>query len=111
MKTSAFKVGMRSPEDVSEAACLLDQKAFRAEDVVAILEGIMGELVDGRPYADPAFIAELERYHELAVEAHREHTPLSAPLPPLPGTVYGEVVSESELPASAAAWTSPGPSS
>ncbi len=37
MKTSAFKVGMRSPEDVSEAARLLDQKAFRAEDVVAIL--------------------------------------------------------------------------
>ncbi len=37
MKTSAFKVGMRSPEDVSEAARLLDQNAFRAEDVVAIL--------------------------------------------------------------------------
>ncbi|MBI3456564.1 MAG: ring-opening amidohydrolase [Candidatus Rokubacteria bacterium] len=37
MKTSAFKVGMRSPEDVTEAARLLDQKAFRAEDVAAIL--------------------------------------------------------------------------
>ena len=37
MRIGAFKVGMRSPEDVSEAARLLDQKAFRAEDVVAIL--------------------------------------------------------------------------
>lgn len=37
MRSSAFKVGMRSPEDVSEAARLMDQKAFRAEDVVAIL--------------------------------------------------------------------------
>ncbi|HEV8311106.1 MAG TPA: ring-opening amidohydrolase [Methylomirabilota bacterium] len=37
MKTSAFKVGMRSPEDVAEAARLLDQNAFRADDVVAIL--------------------------------------------------------------------------
>lgn len=37
MRANAFKVGMRSPEDVSEAARLMDQKAFRAEDVVAIL--------------------------------------------------------------------------
>jgi len=37
MRTSAFKVGMRSPEDVTEAARLLDERAFRAEDVVAIL--------------------------------------------------------------------------
>jgi cyanuric acid amidohydrolase len=37
MRTSAFKVGMRSPDDVAEAARLLDQGAFRAEEVVAIL--------------------------------------------------------------------------
>ncbi len=37
MKTSAFKVGMRSPEDVSEAARLLEDRGARAEDVVAIL--------------------------------------------------------------------------
>lgn len=37
MRTSAFKVGMRSPDDVSEAARLLDRGGFRAEDVVAIL--------------------------------------------------------------------------
>ncbi|MBI3077111.1 MAG: cyanuric acid amidohydrolase, partial [Deltaproteobacteria bacterium] len=37
MLVKAFKVGMRAPDDVSEGAKLLDQGAFRAEDVVAIL--------------------------------------------------------------------------
>jgi cyanuric acid amidohydrolase len=37
MHAQAFKVGMRAPDDVSEAARLLDQGAFRAEHVVAIL--------------------------------------------------------------------------
>src|SRR3990172_1645594 len=37
MRTSAFKVGMRSPDDVAGAARLLDQGTFRAEEVVAIL--------------------------------------------------------------------------
>src|SRR6267143_1274764 len=37
MHAQAFKVGMRAPDDVSEAARLLDSGAFRAEHVVAIL--------------------------------------------------------------------------
>ena len=37
MNAQAFKVGMRAPDDVSEAARLLDQGAFRAEHVAAIL--------------------------------------------------------------------------
>src|SRR2546428_457362 len=37
MHAQAFKVGMRSPDDVSEAAKLLDKGVFRAEHVVAIL--------------------------------------------------------------------------
>ena len=37
MKYSAFKVGMGAPDDVSEAVQLLDQGAFKAEEVVAIL--------------------------------------------------------------------------
>jgi cyanuric acid amidohydrolase len=37
MHAQAFKVGMRAPDDVSEAARLLDRGAFRAEHVVAIL--------------------------------------------------------------------------
>jgi cyanuric acid amidohydrolase len=37
MHAQAFKVGMRAPDDVTEAARLLDQGAFRAEHVVAVL--------------------------------------------------------------------------
>src|SRR5436190_17509435 len=37
MYAQAFKVGMRAPDDVSEAARLLDARAFSAEQVVAIL--------------------------------------------------------------------------
>src|SRR5256886_2906037 len=37
MYAQAFKVGMRAPDDVSEAARLLDAAAFSAEHVVAIL--------------------------------------------------------------------------
>jgi len=37
MHAQAFKVGMRAPDDVSEAAKLLDGGAFRAEHVAAIL--------------------------------------------------------------------------
>jgi cyanuric acid amidohydrolase len=37
MHAQAFKVGMRAPDDVSEAVRLLDQGAFRAEHVVAVL--------------------------------------------------------------------------
>jgi len=63
--------------------------------VVAVLEGRVGPLVDGRPYADPEFLAELETYHEAAVEAHRGHARLARPLPApqLPDDVLqGEVV-------------------
>ena len=37
MYVQAFKVGMRAPDDISEAARLLDAGAFRAEHVVAVL--------------------------------------------------------------------------
>src|SRR5262245_22709766 len=37
MHARAFKVGMRAPDDVSDAARLIDRGAFRAEHVVAIL--------------------------------------------------------------------------
>jgi cyanuric acid amidohydrolase len=37
MHCQAFKVGMRAPDDVSEAATLLDRGVFKAEHVVAVL--------------------------------------------------------------------------
>ncbi len=37
MHAQAFKVGMRAPDDIDEAARLLHKEAFRAEHVVAVL--------------------------------------------------------------------------
>src|SRR5947207_14416158 len=58
MYAQAFKVGMRAPDDVSEAARLLDARAFSAEHVVAILgktEGNGGVNDYTRALATPSF--------------------------------------------------------
>ncbi|HWM76531.1 MAG TPA: ring-opening amidohydrolase, partial [Methylomirabilota bacterium] len=58
MHAQAFKVGMRAPDDVSEAVRLLDQGAFRAEHVVAVLgktEGNGGVNDFTRAFATLAF--------------------------------------------------------
>jgi cell division protease FtsH len=58
-------------------------KTLSGEDVVAVLEHQRGPVVDGTPYADPAFMAELGTYHGAAARAHREHSQeqLSLPVP------------------------------
>src|SRR5205085_3213009 len=72
-------------------------KTLSGDDVVAVLECRQGPIVDGRIYDDPAFVAELETYHEAAVEAHRRHTAIATPLPaphvPESEIVQGELVS------------------
>src|SRR5881397_700679 len=58
MYVQAFKVGMRAPDDISEAARLLDAGAFRAEHVVAVLgktEGNGGVNDFTRAFATLAF--------------------------------------------------------
>jgi ATP-dependent Zn protease len=62
---------------------LEQHKTLTGEDVIAILEGRPGPLVDGRPYTEPELLAELESYHEAAVEAHRRHAAVGTPLPVL----------------------------
>jgi cell division protease FtsH len=87
------------------AHALEAHKTLTGEDVIAVVEGKEGPLVDGRPYTDPALITELETYHEAAVEAHRSHAGLGTPLPiairkPVGAAVVpGEVIPESD-----AAW-------
>ena len=51
--------------------------------MVAVLEHLRGPVVDGTPYADQAFVAELNAYHGAAARAHREHSQeqLSLPVP------------------------------
>jgi ATP-dependent Zn protease len=78
---------------------LEQHKTLTGEDVIAILEGKPGPLVDGRPYLEPELITELETYHEEAVEAHRRHAAVGKPLPTVgrtepeeqPTVVKGEI--------------------
>jgi cell division protease FtsH len=84
------------------AHALEQHKTLTGEDVIAVLEGKQGPLVDGTPYSDPALITELESYHVAAVQAHREHAGLGTPLPSV--VRIGPVVSGEVVPESDAAW-------
>ena len=68
---------------LSLAHALETHKTLSGEDVVAVLEHARGPLVDGTPYADPAFVSQLNDYHMSAARAHRDHSQeqLSLPMP------------------------------
>jgi cell division protease FtsH len=63
------------------AHALETHKTLSGDDVVAVLEHTEGPFVDGRVYADPALIQELEEYHAGAATAHIEHGPVPIALP------------------------------
>jgi ATP-dependent Zn protease len=63
------------------AHALEQHKTLTGDDVIAVLEGKQGPLIDGSPYTAPELLTELEAYHEAAVEAHRQHAALGTPLP------------------------------
>jgi cell division protease FtsH len=75
-------------EVLAVAHALETHKTITGEDVAAIVDGTTGSLVDGRSYLDPVFRHELERYHDAAAKAHREHsgvdTSMPMPMPPPP---------------------------
>jgi cell division protease FtsH len=48
-------------------------KTLSGEDVIAVMEGGVGPLVDGRPYQKRANIKLIELYHQAAVRAHKAH--------------------------------------
>ncbi len=59
-------------------------KTISGQDVTAIIDGSVGPVVDGRPYRQPEFVAELEAYHQRVLAAHGggdRRVPL--PVPPL----------------------------
>src|SRR5205807_6714920 len=66
------------------AHALETNKTVTGEDVMAIIDGRPGPLLDGRMYHDPAFVAEAEAYHARVVSAHRSHRGVAVPLPALP---------------------------
>jgi len=56
-------------------------KTLSGEDVVAVLEHQHGPVVDGTPYGDATFMAELNEYHDSAAIAHRDHSQEQLSLP------------------------------
>jgi ATP-dependent Zn protease len=82
-------------EILAVAHALEVHKTLAGEDVIAVIEGIQGPLVDGRPYHDPAFQAALETYHARAAAAHDDHAevddsmPVLVPTPPIPVDLVG----------------------
>jgi len=63
------------------AHALETYKTMSGEDVAAVIEGVQGSIVDGRPYLDPNVLAEIESYHRASVVAHREHRTPDVHLP------------------------------
>jgi ATP-dependent Zn protease len=66
------------------AHALETYKTMSGEDVAAVIEGEKGSIVDGRPYLDANFLAEIEKYHSASVVAHREHRVPDVHLPVFP---------------------------
>jgi hypothetical protein len=69
------------------AHALETHKTLSGEDIVAVMEHVAGPLVDGRPYANPGFVDQLEEYHQAAATAHRTHgkVALAMPVPVMAG--------------------------
>jgi ATP-dependent Zn protease len=63
------------------AHALETHKTIAGEDVIAVLDGSEGPLIDGRAYHEPGFVAELETYHAAVSEAHKRHEKVAMPLP------------------------------
>lgn len=93
-RTQELLAGNRR-EVLAVAHALEAHKTLSGEDVVAVIEGTVGPLVDGRGYVDPAFVSELEDYHRRAVEAHKVAHERRPALPQLPVPVATAAARES----------------
>ncbi|MGH9216127.1 MAG: AAA family ATPase, partial [Acidimicrobiales bacterium] len=63
------------------AHALETHKTIAGEDVIAVLDGTKGPLIDGSAYHEPDFLAALEAYHGAVEAAHDQHEKVSMPLP------------------------------
>ena len=60
-------------------------KTLTGEDIAAVIDGVPGPLVDGRPYHSPEFLGQAEIYHEAALSAHVGAGPVELVLPSVNG--------------------------
>jgi cell division protease FtsH len=85
---------------LSLAHALETHKTLSGEDVVAVLEHQRGPLVDGTPYGDAAFLAQLRDYHQAVARAHRDHSQVQltmpVPVPAAPPWTAGVIVADAE---------------
>jgi cell division protease FtsH len=58
-------------------------RTISGQDIEAIMNREQGPVVDGRPYAQPDFMAELEAYHEsaMSIQSRGRSLPLPVPVP------------------------------
>jgi ATP-dependent Zn protease len=63
------------------AHALETHKTIAGEDVIAVIEGTAGPLIDGSAYCDDGFVEAMEEFHTAVVTAHREHETVALPLP------------------------------
>ena len=66
---------------LSLAHALETYKTISGEDVLAVMEGSVGPLVDGRPYSIRENILAIEKYHDSAAAAHLAHQKPDVALP------------------------------
>lgn len=90
------------------AHALETHKTMAGEDVIAVLEGRPGPMIDGQLYHHPDFVEELERYHEVVVGAHKQHEKVDADLPRLNGQVPA-IEDETPAPVAVASASPDGP--
>ena len=71
------------------AHALETHKTLSGEDVAAVIDCTQGSIVDGRPYLNPVFLAEIEKYHVASMIAHQEHRAPDVHLPVIGSTGIG----------------------
>ena len=82
-------------EILAVAHALETHKTLTGEDVIAIVEGTQGPLIDGRPYVSKDFAKLAEAYHKAAVAAHKSKEKVPIPLPVIAGGFAPQAVAVS----------------
>ena len=74
LKENRFKV-------LALAHALETHKTISGDDVIAVMNGEKGPLVDGRPYSIQSNLDAIWNYHLAAVVAHQKHERPDLPIP------------------------------